>query len=46
MVDFFLSTIAYLFIGYSTAYGIGFLQGAETMVIPALLGGYLFPELC
>jgi len=24
----FVSTIAYLFIGYSTAYGIGFLQGA------------------
>jgi Amt family ammonium transporter len=27
MVDFSISTIAYFFIGYSVAYGIGFLQG-------------------
>lgn len=31
MVDFSVSTIAYFFIGYSIAYGIGFLQGAETL---------------
>ncbi len=31
MVDFSVSTIAYFFIGYSVAYGIGFLQGAEVL---------------
>ena len=31
MVDFSMSTIAYFFIGYSIAYGIGFLHGAETL---------------
>lgn len=31
MVDFSISTIAYFFIGYSIAYGIGFMQGAEVL---------------
>ncbi len=31
MVDFSMSTIAYFFIGYSIAYGVGFLQGAEAL---------------
>ena len=31
MVDFSVSTIAYFFIGYSIAYGIGFLHGAEAL---------------
>ena len=31
MVDFSISTIAYFFIGYGIAYGIGFLQGAEVL---------------
>jgi Amt family ammonium transporter len=31
MVDFSISTIAYFFIGYSIAYGIGFFQGAEVL---------------
>lgn len=31
MVDFSISTIAYFFIGYGVAYGISFLQGAETL---------------
>ena len=31
MVDFSISTIAYFFIGYGIAYGIGFLQGAESL---------------
>lgn len=31
MVDFSVSTIAYFFIGYGIAYGIGFMQGAETL---------------
>ena len=31
MVDFSISTIAYFFIGYSVAYGIGFLQGADVL---------------
>ena len=31
MVDFSVSTIAYFFIGYSVAYGTGFLHGAETL---------------
>ena len=31
MVDVSISTIAYFFIGYSVAYGIGFLQGAEVL---------------
>jgi ammonia channel protein AmtB len=30
MVDLSVSTIAYFFIGYSIAYGIGFLQGADS----------------
>lgn len=29
MVDFSMSTIAYFFIGYSIAYGVGFFQGAD-----------------
>ncbi len=29
--DFSISTIAYFFIGYAVAYGIGFLQGAEAL---------------
>jgi Amt family ammonium transporter len=31
MVDFSVSTIAYFFIGYSIAYGIGFFEGAEAL---------------
>lgn len=31
MVDFSVSTIAYFFIGYGIAYGIGFLHGAEAL---------------
>ena len=31
MVDFSVSTIAYFFIGYSIAYGINFMQGAEAL---------------
>lgn len=31
MVDFSISTIAYFFIGYGIAYGVHFLQGAETL---------------
>ncbi len=31
MVDFSISTIAYFFIGYGVAYGVGFLQGAEAL---------------
>jgi Amt family ammonium transporter len=31
MVDFSISTIAYFFIGYSIAYGIGFMHGAEVL---------------
>jgi Amt family ammonium transporter len=31
LVDFSVSTIAYFFIGYSIAYGIGFFQGAESL---------------
>ena len=31
LVDFSVSTIAYFFVGYSLAYGIGFLSGAETL---------------
>jgi Amt family ammonium transporter len=31
MVDFSISTIAYFFIGYGIAYGVGFLQGAEVL---------------
>ncbi|MCB5183957.1 ammonium transporter [Methylobacillus gramineus] len=31
MVDFSVSTIAYFFIGYGLAYGIGFMQGAEAL---------------
>jgi len=31
MVDFSISTIAYFFIGYGIAYGIGFLHGAEAL---------------
>lgn len=33
MVDFSVSTIAYFFIGYSIAYGINFMQGAETLAV-------------
>ena len=32
LVDFSVSTIVYFFIGYSVAYGIGFLTGAETLM--------------
>src|SRR5664279_5782819 len=31
LADFSVSTIAYFFIGYSIAYGIGFLTGAQTL---------------
>lgn len=31
MVDFSISTIAYFFIGYSVAYGVGFLDGAAVL---------------
>ncbi len=31
LVDFSVSTIAYFFIGYSVAYGVGFFSGAETL---------------
>ncbi|MBL8381776.1 MAG: ammonium transporter [Burkholderiales bacterium] len=31
MVDFAISTVAYFFVGYSVAYGVGFLTGAETL---------------
>ena len=31
MVDFSVSAIAYFFIGYGIAYGVGFLQGAEAL---------------
>jgi ammonium transporter, Amt family len=31
MVDFAVSTIAYFFIGYAIAYGVGFFSGAETL---------------
>ena len=31
MVDFSISTIAYFFIGYGIAYGIGFMQGADVL---------------
>jgi Amt family ammonium transporter len=31
LVDFSVSTVAYFFIGYSVAYGIGFLSGADTL---------------
>jgi ammonium transporter, Amt family len=33
LVDFCVSTIAYFFIGYSVAYGISFLSGAETLAV-------------
>ncbi len=33
MVDFSVSTIAYFFIGYSIAYGVNFLQGAEALAV-------------
>ncbi|MFL9609136.1 ammonium transporter [Methylobacillus sp. Pita2] len=33
MVDFSVSTIAYFFIGYGVAYGVGFLQGAESLSV-------------
>ena len=32
LVDFSVSTIVYFFVGYSVAYGIDFLSGAETLV--------------
>ncbi|MBX9793448.1 MAG: ammonium transporter [Burkholderiaceae bacterium] len=32
LVDFSVSTVVYFFIGYSVAYGIGFLQGAESLM--------------
>ncbi|MDP3821849.1 MAG: ammonium transporter [Burkholderiales bacterium] len=32
LVDFSVSTVVYFFVGYSVAYGIGFLSGAETLV--------------
>ena len=31
LVDFAVSTVAYFFVGYGVAYGIGFLVGAETL---------------
>lgn len=33
MVDFSVSTIAYFFIGYGIAYGVGFLHGAEALSV-------------
>jgi Amt family ammonium transporter len=33
MVDFSVSTVAYFFIGYSIAYGVNFLQGAEALAV-------------
>ena len=33
MVDFAVSTIAYFFVGYGVAYGVHFLQGAETLAV-------------
>ena len=33
MVDFSMSTIAYFFIGYGIAYGVGFMHGAETLSV-------------
>ena len=32
ITDFSVSTIAYFFIGYGVAYGVGFLSGAEHLV--------------
>ncbi|MFZ4498281.1 MAG: ammonium transporter [Burkholderiales bacterium] len=37
LVDFSVSTIAYFFVGYGVAYGVGFLVGAQTLVAN---GGY------
>ncbi|MCF8191477.1 MAG: ammonium transporter [Burkholderiales bacterium] len=37
LVDFSVSTIAYFFLGYGVAYGVGFMVGAETL---AAGGGY------
>ena len=31
LVDFSVSTVAYFFVGYTVAYGVGFLTGAETL---------------
>jgi Amt family ammonium transporter len=31
LVDFAVSTVAYFFVGYAVAYGIGFMTGAETL---------------
>lgn len=33
MVDFAVSTIAYFFVGYGVAYGVHFIQGAETLAV-------------
>lgn len=33
MVDFAVSTIAYFFVGYGVAYGVHFMQGAETLAV-------------
>ncbi|MFM9914776.1 MAG: ammonium transporter [Rhizobacter sp.] len=32
LVDFSVSTVAYFFVGYTVAYGIGFLSGADTLM--------------
>ena len=32
LVDFAVSTIAYFFVGYTIAYGVGFMTGADTLV--------------
>lgn len=37
LADFCVSTVAYFFIGYSIAYGVNFMTGAETLI---LKGGY------
>lgn len=37
LVDFSISTVAYFFVGYSIAYGVSFLTGAQTL---AANGGY------
>lgn len=32
LVDFSVSTVAYFFVGYTVAYGVGFLSGADTLM--------------
>ena len=35
LVDFSVSTVVYFFVGYTVAYGVGFLTGAETLTVDA-----------